>query len=106
MAALKPGRMKVARSVKGKDSQIPHSRGLYRHIDEATGEIDYIGQTDDLRARNQQHVLTGKLDLSGQRVEYSVADDSATKDQLRDDEAKHIAKHHPSGNKTSGREGR
>ena len=31
-------------------------RGLYRYVDKSTGAVDYVGRSDDLRRRYQQHL--------------------------------------------------
>ena len=105
-SAIPRGRMTKTDVVKGTDCTIPNSPGVYRHVDKRTGDTTYIGQTEDLRARQQQHVRDGRLNPEKQWVEYSPAKPIASKDDLRNTEKKHIERHNPSGNKTGGGNGR
>lgn len=59
-SAIPLGRMKKTDQVKGSECPIPNSPGIYRHIDKGTGEVDYVGQTENLRVR-QQHVPVPSL---------------------------------------------
>jgi excinuclease UvrABC nuclease subunit len=96
------GRMKHANS----HIDMPNAPGIYRHVDRITGEVNYIGQTGNLRQRTYQHTHDGKFNPATQRVEYSVAYPDATRDDLCQGEVRHIAKHQPSGNSTRGGNGR
>lgn len=104
-SALPPGRMKESNTVKG-DCVIPNKPGIYQHINKTTQEVDYSGQTDDLRKRQQEHARNGKLDTDKQFVRYGVAKDGATKADLCQTEIAHISRHQPAGNKTKGGNGR
>lgn len=79
---------------------------MYRHVNKSTGKVEYVGQTDNLRVRQQQHARDGKLDTSKQDVHYAVAKKGSTKDDLCDTEKAHIKKKKPSGNKTRGGNGK
>jgi hypothetical protein len=105
-SALPPGRMPRTDVIKGSNSPIPAAPGAYRHINKETGAIEYVGQSDNLRVRQQQHARDGKLDTEKQFVQYGKARPDATKDDLCNTERKHIATHSPSGNKTKGGNGR
>ena len=105
-SALPSGRMRETDKIKGSDSPLPNSPGMYRHINKETGNVDYVGQTDNLRKRQQEHARTGKLDTDKQYVQYGAAKASATKDDLCKTEVDHIARHKPSGNTTKGGNGR
>jgi hypothetical protein len=105
-SALSPGRMRETDVIKGKDSPLPNQPGVYRHKDKATGETEYVGQTNDLRKRQQQHARDGRLDTTRQVVAFSVAKTDASKDDLCKTEIKHIARHKPAGNSTKGGNGR
>jgi len=105
-SAIRSGRMKKTDKIKGSSSSIPEEPGMYRHVNKKTGEVEYVGQTDNLRVRQQQHARDGKLDTSKQNVEYSVAKKSATKDDLCNTEKAHIKRKKPSGNKTKGGNGK
>jgi hypothetical protein len=106
LSALPPGRMRKTDVIKGGESGIPAAPGAYRHINKQTGHIEYVGQTDNLRVRQQQHAREGKLDTTKQFVQYGVARVDASKDELCQTERDHIARHRPSGNKTKGGNGR
>jgi excinuclease UvrABC nuclease subunit len=60
--------MKKTDQTEGSECPIPNAPGVYRHIDKRTGEIKYIGQTEDLRVRQQQHVRSGRLDPKKQWI--------------------------------------
>lgn len=101
-----PGRMSKTDVIKGPDCKIPNSPGTYRHRDKETGKIVYIGDTQNLKKRQQEHARNGKLDTSKQYVEYSKSKEDATREERRQTEKDHIKRHNPSGNKTQGGNGR
>ena len=105
-SAISKGRMKKTDEIKGGNSNIPQEAGMYRHVNKKTGEVEYVGQTDNLRVRQQQHARDGKLDTSTQDVHYSTARKGATKDDLCNTEKSHIKRNKPSGNKTIGGNGK
>ncbi|MFI3190399.1 hypothetical protein BCS42_01875 [Crenothrix sp. D3] len=105
-SALGKGRMKETDSIKGKNSPLPSKNGIYQHINKKTGEVEYVGQTDNLRKRQQEHARAGKLDTETQKVRFAVAREGATKDDLLQTEKAHIKRNKPSGNKTEGGNGR
>lgn len=88
---------------KGSDSPLPNAAGVYRHICKQTGKFDYIGQTNNLRTRQQQHAHTGKYDPDSQFIRFSVTKGGVTKSDLCNVEIRHIVKHNQPGNKTRGR---
>jgi hypothetical protein len=105
-SSLPPGRMRETDQIKGQDSPLPHSPGMYRHRNKETDEIEYVGQTNDIRTRQQQHAREGKLDTSQQYVQYAESRSGVSKDDLCRTEVDHIARHNPSGNTTKGGNGR
>ena len=105
-SAIPPGRMRETDEVKGPKCPLPAEPGVYRHIDRASGEVRYVGQTNNLRQRQQQHARAGKLDTASEYIQYGVAKPGATKDQLCGTERTHIGRHEPSGNTTQGGNGR
>lgn len=105
-SAIPPGRMRETDVVKGKKCNIPHEPGMYRHVNKETGKVEYAGQTNDLRKRQQEHARDGKLDTSTQKVAYSTSKPNATKDNLLKTEKEHIKRHDPSGNTYAGGNGR
>ena len=105
-SAIMSGRMKKTDVIKGKDSPLPAQPGVYRHIDKETGKITYIGQTSNIRRRNQQEACSGQLDPQKQYVAWGVARPGATRDDLLRTEKEHISRHHPEGNTYAGGNGR
>ena len=105
-SAIPPGRMKETDKIKGKDSRIPQEPGIYRHRNKETDKIDYVGQTNNLRKRQQEHARNGKLNPETQYVQYSSSKKDASKDDLLQTEKDHIARHNPKGNTTKGGNGR
>ncbi|WP_158301768.1 GIY-YIG nuclease family protein [Paenibacillus mesophilus] len=105
-SALPPGRMREATIVKGDFCDIPESPGIYRHRNKSDSRIVYVGQTDNLRRRQQQHVSSGKLILDTMYIQYAVIKPEATKDDMLNTEKDHIKRHSPEGNKTKGGNGR
>lgn len=92
--------------IKGPECRIPHSPGVYRHIEKETEVVVYVGQSNDLRTRQQQHARTGRFDPTKHVVQYAVARSDATKDDLCRTEQCHIKRHSPTGNKIKGGNGR
>ena len=105
-SVLGPGRMNQTDKIKGPDSPIPNKPGIYRHINKSTGEVEYVGQTNNLKVRQQQHANAGKLDTEKQYVQYGTAKSTSSKDDLCNTEVEHITRHKPSGNTTKGGNGR
>ncbi|HEX5344586.1 MAG TPA: GIY-YIG nuclease family protein [Duganella sp.] len=105
-SAIGPGRMRQTDIVKGPNSPLPATAGVYRHINKETKAIEYVGQTNDLRKRQQEHLRSGKLDTNRQNVHYSAARSGVDKAALCATEVKHIERHKPSGNTTKGGNGR
>ncbi len=105
-SSINPGRMKETDNIKGPNSNLPNSPGMYRHVNKEDGKIEYVGQTKDLRTRQQQHARDGKLNTDKQYVQYSEARAGASKSDLCRTEVDHIARHKPSGNTTKGGNGR
>lgn len=105
-SSLPSGRMKKTDKIKGSDSPLPNAPGVYRHMNKSTGAVEYVGQTDNLRKRQQEHARDGKLDTNKQFVQYGVAKSTASKADLCKTEVNHIARHEPSGNTTKGGNGR
>lgn len=100
--AIPRGRMRVAHQIK----DLPEKPGLYRHINRENNRVEYIGQTNNIKRRNREHELKGKLDLSTQKVAYAVVYSDADRQKWCDAEKQHIEKHNPPGNKCKGGNGR
>ena len=79
-SVIPSGRMKETDQIKGKNSSIPNTPGIYRHRDKETHGVEYVGQTDDLRTRTQQHARDGKLDTNKQYVQYTEAKSGSSKE--------------------------
>jgi hypothetical protein len=105
-SALPRGRMRETDLFNGRDSPLPNGPGIYHHVNKATREVDYVGQTNNLRVRQQQHASSGKLDSETHFVRFATAKETATKDDLCQTEIAHIARHSPPGNTTKGGNGR
>lgn len=60
MGIYKPGRPKKYNPSTGKGSKPPAKPGEYR-IRNEKGEIIYVGETNNLRHRMNQHIESGKL---------------------------------------------
>lgn len=105
-SAISQGRMRETDVIKGKKCNIPREPGIYRHINKDSGRVEYAGQTNDLRKRQQEHAREGKLDTRTQKVAYSVAKPNVAKDDLLKTEKDHIKRHKPSGNTYAGGNGR
>lgn len=103
MSTYSSGRPKKVRVTDGL-GQLPHAAGEYRHRD-ANGHITYIGETNDIKRRSQQHLRTGKLQ-SDYSVEYKIADGRSSSRTRRMHEREKIKKHNPVLNKSGGGEGR
>ncbi len=105
MESLPAGRMKKTDIIVGPDSPIPNEPGIYRHIDKITNLIVYIGQSLNVRTRQQQHARSGKLDPDKHWVIYTTLK-TLSKVALRMIEKEHIKRHNPSGNTCKGGNGR
>lgn len=103
MSIYKAGRPKKIAVSDGLE-RLPHSAGEYRHRD-AAGNITYIGETNDIRRRSQQHLRSGKLQ-EDYSIEYKVADGRSTSRTRREHEQEKIKQHSPILNKSIGGEGR
>lgn len=82
----------------------PHKPGEYR-IRNSLNIIDYLGETNDLKRRMNEHILTGKISY-GDTIEYKIADNRSTSKTRRQHEQIKIKQHKPTKNKSKGGEGR
>lgn len=82
----------------------PHLPGEYRFRNESS-MVMYIGETNDLRRRMQEHIRSGKLQ-AGYTVEFQVADGRSSSRTRRAHEQAKIGKHSPALNRSRGGEGR
>ena len=86
----------------------PDRPGLYRFIDKITGEIDYIGESGDLRSRRGQHFRSDDLLVSSDshHFEWKAADGRSTSRTRRELEKRQIDRHQPRLNRRQGGGGR
>lgn len=107
MADYKPGRPFKHNPTTGAGSRPPACPGEYR-IRDAQGNLQYIGETNNLRRRMEEHIRSGKLatGANGGTIEYKVASASSTSQSRRAHEQQKIAQHNPPLNKSRGGEGR
>ena len=98
-SALCSGRMKVAK----KPSHVPKSTGVY-HIQTSGGNVKYVGVSNNLQRRLQQHIAGDKFKKNNTFV-YGKAKPNISAKTLGRTEKQHIAKHKPYLNKTKGGNG-
>lgn len=86
----------------------PARAGEYR-IKDSSGNIVYLGESNNLARRTREHIRQGKLcgDFGrGNILEYKIADGRSTSNTRRIHERQKIKQHYPIYNKSSGGEGR
>ena len=108
MSIYKPGRPTKYNPSTGTGQKPPAKPGEYR-IRNEEGNIEYIGETNNLARRTSEHIRTGKLHTGEgckSTIEYKVADGRSTSRTRREHEQQKIAQHQPSLNKSRGGEGR
>lgn len=103
-STYKPGRPYRHRPHEDEGTSPPTSPGEYRIRDEE-GKVVYVGETNDLRRRQREHIRTGKL-KPGETFDYKVADGRSTSTTRREHEREKIKTHQPERNKSGGGEGR
>lgn len=108
MSTYKSGRPNKYNPTTGTGKKPPAKPGEYR-IRNASGSIAYIGETNNLARRTNEHIRSGKLS-TGQAgagsIEYKIADGRSTSSTRREHERQKIAQHKPPLNKSKGGEGR
>lgn len=108
MAVYKPGRPHKYNPTTEKGSLPPMREGEYR-IRDRNGNITYIGETNNLRRRMNEHIRSGKLPKGAgenSTFEYKLADRRSTSATRRAHERKKIKEHMPALNRSCGGEGR
>lgn len=106
MGTVKRGRPEKFSPAKLTGSPIPDKPGVYRFRNRETGEIDYVGETNDVWRRVREHTGSGKLDPDKHDIEWKRADGRSTSITRREVEKEWITRHSPSGNRNSGGGGR
>ena len=108
MSTYKSGRPTKYNPSTGKGTKPPTKPGEYRIRDD-NGTITYIGETNNLARRTNEHLRSGKLPSGNNcnsTIEYKVADGRSTSKTRRQHEQSKIAQHQPELNKSKGGEGR
>lgn len=108
MSIYKPGRPAKYNPTTNSGNKPPHAAGEYR-IRDMAGNITYIGETNNLSRRTQEHIRSGKLPVGKEcesTIEYMIADGRSTSHTRRLHEQHSITKHNPLLNKSRGGEGR
>ena len=104
MSIYKPGRPVKYDPFTNAGTRPPALPGEYR-IRDASGNILYIGETNDLSRRMEEHIRSGKL-AAGCTFEHQVADGRSTSRTRREHEQEKIKQHQPLLNRSKGGEGR
>lgn len=107
MGIYKPGRPSKYNPSTKEGKEPPHKAGEYR-IRDSSNQITYVGETNDLNRRMNEHVHTGKCRTgkNADTFEYKEADRRSTSKTRRTHEQKKIKQHNPPLNKSKGGEGR
>lgn len=108
MAIYKPGRPSKYNPSTQAGKKPPASPGEYR-IRDKQGTITYIGETNNLKRRMNQHLYNGRMsdgENEGGTFEWKKADGRSTSGTRREHERQKIDQHSPELNKSKGGEGR
>lgn len=85
----------------------PEKPGEYRYRNKETGEVEYIGETSNLKQRENQHERSDKpVSRETHDFEWKVADRRYGVDARREHEREKIEQHHPNQNQRNGGAGR
>lgn len=108
MAIYTPGRPNKYNPSSDVGHRPPAKPGEYR-IRDNSGVITYIGETNNLARRTNEHIRSGKLPIGNgchSTIEYKVADGRSSSNTRREHERMKIHQHKPPLNKSQGGEGR
>ncbi|MBQ8497855.1 MAG: GIY-YIG nuclease family protein [Clostridia bacterium] len=108
MSVYKKGRPHKYNPTTKEGIEPPSKQGEYR-IRNADGKIMYIGETNNLKRRMNEHIRSGKLPCGegeNSTFEYQVADGRSSSVTRREHERQKIEKHAPLLNRSGGGEGR
>jgi excinuclease UvrABC nuclease subunit len=108
MSIYKPGRPSKYNPFTKEGSKPPKAPGEYR-LRNSNGVITYVGETNDLSRRANEHKRNGKLSDAknfGGTFEWKKADRRSTSATRREHERQKIAQHKPALNRSVGGEGR
>ncbi len=99
MKTYKPGRPSKCKP--------PCAPGEYRFRNKRTGKIDYIGETNNLKRRKEEHERSEKpISSKTHDFEFKLADGRSTPNSRRNHEKIKIEQHKPQHNKRAGGAGR
>ena len=85
----------------------PQRPGEYRWRNKKTGEIEYVGETNNLARRKTQHIKSDKQVLEDtHQFEWKKADENSTSVTRREHERQKIEQHKPTLNQRAGGGGR
>ena len=85
----------------------PQRPGEYRWRNKKTGEIEYVGETNNLARRKAEHIKSDKpVSEDTHQFEWKKADDNSTSATRREHERQKIEQHNPSLNQRAGGGGR
>ena len=85
----------------------PQKPGEYRWRNKKTGEIDYIGETNNLKRRKSEHERSSKpVSEKSHFFEWKTADGRFSVDKRREHEKTKINQHNPNLNLRAGGGGR
>lgn len=108
MSVYKAGRPHKYNPTTKKGDAPPSKEGEYR-IRNAKGTIVYIGETNNLKRRMNEHIRSGKLPCGegeNSTFEYQLADRRSSSSTRREHERQKIEQHSPALNRSGGGEGR
>lgn len=107
MNLYKPGRpTEVSPLDPSNKRKVPSAKGEYRILNSKTRSPMYIGVSNDLKRRMNEHIRSGKLGGENSIFAYKVADGRASQSRINDHERKKIDKHDPPLNQRAGGAGR
>lgn len=107
MSIYKSGRPHKYNPLTKSGTKPPQKPGEYRIRDESD-KIVYVGETNNLLRRMNEHCRSGKMSNQEGRYtfEWKVADGRSTSATRREHERKKIEEHAPKMNRSKGGEGR
>lgn len=108
MGIYKPGRPNKYNPTSKTGSKPPEKPGEYR-IRDNKGDITYVGETNNLKRRMNQHLYNGKMSdgkNEGGSFEWKTADGRSSSATRREHERRKIKQHSPKLNRSKGGEGR
>lgn len=106
MSIYKSGRPSKYNPISGSGRRPPSCPGEYRIRDNAN-KIAYVGETNNLNRRMNEHIRNGKLsEGTGVSFEWKAADRRSTSRTRRMHEQVKIKQHQPEWNRSKGGEGR